>query len=112
MRLFFLTLAIIAASHPVAHCAPPILKITAPGLLQEIEKNGASFGELIESPEAAGLSNAQLFSLPFYKSIATSLAADLDVRKSDDSKLSVTMSKSHRLFNKKWFWSKSVATIL
>ncbi|MGH1485760.1 MAG: hypothetical protein ACRBCI_06015 [Cellvibrionaceae bacterium] len=81
-----------------------VLTIDSPILLNTLESTLAIANWLGDGTE---LNNKALAQHPYYQSIVHSIANDLDAAKKNDNKLSVTMAKSHRLFNKKWLYSKS-----
>jgi len=76
-----------------------------PEWMQSLEKSGLSLSTILFG-EGAGSSNATLSRNKAYASIVHTLSKDLDQLKAGDKYLSVTMSKKHRLFDKKWLNSK------
>jgi hypothetical protein len=83
------------------------LFIDDPSVLVQLEKGGYSFQKWFDEASKPGrLSSKELYqSSPSYKSIVDSVSGDLDRLKDADPKLSVTMTKSHRLFDKRWLRS-------
>jgi hypothetical protein len=96
-----LLLCLVASSHAAASS----LNIEDPQRLQEIERAGFTFGEVVLGPASAGADNAALYREPGYRSIVDSLAADLSQLKSADPLLGVTIKASHRLFDAGWLRS-------
>lgn len=82
------------------------LFIDYPETLINLEKEGLSFPKWLCS--GSHTNNKELYEKCLaYRSIVDSITADLDGIKDSDQSLSVTMAKSHRLFDKKWFYSKN-----
>ncbi len=102
--LIFITLFI---AQTGALLIAPLLFIDQPQFLMELEKRGLSFSKIVTGTNQQASSNKTLYLNSFYKSIADSISTDLDDLKSKDRLLSVTMARSHRLFNKKWLTSKA-----
>ena len=72
--------------------------------LEELERNGLHFGQWF-SESLKPLNNKELYKNSYYRSIIREIRSDLELLKSKDPFLSVTMAKSHRLFD--WRWTKS-----
>lgn len=83
------------------------LFIDDPKVLVKLEKSGFQFQNWFSISDF-NLNNFELYSKSkAYKSIVDSISGDLDLISKNDSLSSVTMAKSHRLFNKKWLTAKS-----
>jgi len=73
-----------------------------PSRLQEIERSGLTFSEVVAGPAGAGLDNEALYRTPAYRSIVDSLAADLAALATTDPQLGASIKKPHRLFDAGW----------
>ena len=81
------------------------LFIENPEILKELEQSGFSFQHWFTSP-GQWLANKQLHDVSVgYKSLVHVIKKDLDRIKTQDPLLSVTLAKSHRLFDQRWLWS-------
>ncbi|MDC0253585.1 hypothetical protein OAK75_01715 [Bacteriovoracales bacterium] len=78
--------------------------IDNPKTLEKLEKSGLNFGHWF-SGSLIPQNNNELYKNSYYRSMIDEIKSDLDSLKNEDPLLSVTMSKSHRLFN--WRWGRS-----
>ena len=75
--------------------------------MMELEAQGFSFSRWFDGTEKGAL-NSQLYKASNgYRTLVDTLSADLDAIAQKDPLASVTMAKSHRLFNKNWLTSKA-----
>jgi hypothetical protein len=88
-------------------CAASSLYIDDPRRLQEVERNGFTFGEIVAGPAGAGADNGTLYRRAAYRAIVDSLAEDLGRLTASDWQLGVTMRARHRLFDAGWLKSSS-----
>ena len=82
----------------------PILIMDQVDQMSQLEKEGLTFSQIVSGKPRT--TNTNLYKNKAYKSFANVINADLDKIKSGDKYLSVTMSKKHRLFDKRWWSSK------
>lgn len=82
-----------------------LLLVDQSDILKTLEEKGFSASELIEKDATKEANNQLWAKKPGYSSIVKSLSQSLDELGRSDAQLSVTMAKSHRLFNQKWFSS-------
>ncbi|HEY6257667.1 MAG TPA: hypothetical protein VIY51_17940 [Xanthobacteraceae bacterium] len=83
------------------------LNIEEPQRLQEIERGGFTFGDLVLGPSRSGADNAALYQEPAYRSIVDSLATDLRQLQRADPQLGLTIKAQHRMFDAAWLRSSS-----
>jgi len=83
------------------------LTIDDPQLLQDIERSGFSFGELVVGRTAAAADNAALYRQPSYHGIIAHIAADLERLRATDRLLDTTIKARHRLLDARWLMSAS-----
>jgi len=87
--------------------APAELYVDEPQRLQEIERSGFTFGDLVVGPGMSGADNAALYQVAAYRSIVESLAKDLRQLQYGDPRLGLTIKAPHRLFDAAWLRSPS-----
>jgi len=83
--------------------AHPALVLDDPVLLQQIERQGFGFGELVAGSEPAD--NQRLYRTTPYRSMVDSLSADLQALPQADRRLGTGMRFAHRLFDARWLRS-------
>lgn len=83
-----------------------LLLVDQPEILKALEENGFSVSEMVEADSKKYPQNKLWSHRPGYRSIISPIVKSLDALAESDSHLSVTMSKSHRLFNQKWLSSE------
>jgi hypothetical protein len=83
------------------------LNIEDPQRLEQVERSGFSFGDVVLGPASAGANNATLYQVPAYRSIVDSLAEDLLQLKASDPQLGLSINASHRMFDATWLRSSS-----
>ena len=99
---------IIAFLHPIlsqAEISP--LFIDDPKELIQLESQGFDFSRWFSGAEKASSNHQMYKTSKAYRSIVDTLSNDLNAIAQKDPLASVTMAKSHRLFNKKWLMSKA-----
>lgn len=102
-KIVGLAILLVLASHALGQ--EPIVLITSPTILGQLERRGFSLGERIGGRRLAGTANSVLHkSLPF-RDIVERLARDLDEFKAQDRKLGPGMRNVHRLFDIGWLRS-------
>ena len=90
---------------PLCCHADPALVLDDPPLLQQLERDGFTFAELVVGRDHAGADNESHYRAAPYRSIADSLAADLQALPRTDRRLGTTMRSPHRLFDARWLRS-------
>lgn len=98
-----IVLAIWALLFRAATANAVTLHIDEPEQLQALQQQGLSFAQRLTGKMAHN--NAKLLQQPLYKSLVEDIQSDLDQRLANDSRLSVTMAKAHRLFDGRWLSS-------
>jgi hypothetical protein len=83
------------------------LNIEEPQRLEEVERSGFSFGDVVIGSARAGANNATLYQEPAYRSIVDSLAEDLRQLKTTDRQLGLSINAPHRMFDATWLRSSS-----
>lgn len=83
------------------------LNIEDPQRLEEVERSGFSFGDVVLGPASAGANNATLYQESAYRSIVDSLAEDLRQLKTMDRQLGLSINARHRMFDATWLRSSS-----
>jgi hypothetical protein len=81
------------------------LNIEDPQRLEEVERSGFSFGDIVLGPASAAANNATLYQEPAYRSIVDSLAEDLRQLKATDPQLGLSINAAHRMFDATWLRS-------
>jgi hypothetical protein len=83
------------------------LNIEEPQRLQDVERSGFTFGDVVLGPASAGADNAALYQDAAYRSLVDSLVEDLLRQKRADPLLGTTIKASHRLFDVAWLRSSA-----
>lgn len=76
-----------------------------PAILQNLEKNGFTFGEVVFGYDWRGANNQKLVQNNQYLTLITSLETELDELMQKDPELCSSMACSHRIFDKRWLRS-------
>lgn len=84
--------------------AKPLLILDEVKALQSLEAQGLGLSQILGVGQSAN--NRTLKGNKGYRSFVDRLAGDLDELQAGDKYLSVTMAKKHRLFDKRWLWSR------
>jgi len=83
------------------------LNIEDPQRLQQVERGGFGFSDLVPGTANTGGDNAALYRDPAYRSLVDSLFEDLLRLKRADPLLGTTIKASHRLFDVAWLRSSA-----
>ncbi len=102
--LVFILTSLMTLNSGESQDKSPILIMDQVDQMSQLEKEGLTFSQIVSGKPRT--TNTNLYKNKAYKSFANVINADLDKIKSGDKYLSVTMSKKHRLFDKRWWSSK------
>ena len=104
--ILFAALLLSQPSYKLAAEPTPTLLIAKPSVLQTVERGIGGFASRLGARGSTKPNNRSLWkNSAGYRDIVDSLSRDLEAIKAADPLLSVTMAKSHRLFDKRWLRS-------
>jgi hypothetical protein len=89
--------------------AEPLLVVTEPSALAELEKSGLALGDFLIGPDTGAVSNRRLLESPRYASVVATLKADVRGLAAGDPAAGVGVARySHRLFDVRWLEAEAL----
>ncbi len=89
--------------------AEPVLVVSEPSAVVELERAGLSLGDFLIGPGTGAVSNRRLLEAPRYASVVATLKADVRALAAGDPAAGVGVARySHRLFDVRWLEADNV----